>query len=110
MLRLKRKIDDFLLEWKSSKDRLPLIVKGARQVGKTSAIENFAKNNYKYFIEINFALEPEYKTIFDNGFNVDKIISSISLINNDFEFVKGETFIFFDEMQDYKLCYFIKSI
>ena len=100
MPRLKRKIDDFLIEWKNSKDKLPLIVKGARQVGKTDAIENFAKNNYKYFIEINFALEPEYKTIFDNGFNVDKIISNISLINNDFTFVEGETLIFFDEMQD----------
>ena len=100
MTRLKRKIDDFLLEWKNNKDRLPLIVKGARQIGKTDAISNFAKNNYKHFIEINFALEPEYKTIFDNGFNVDKIISNISLINNDFEFVKGETLIFFDEMQD----------
>ncbi len=100
MPRLKRKIDDFLIEWKSNKDRLPLIVKGARQVGKTDAIENFAKNNYKQFIEINFALEPEYKTIFDNGFNVDKIISNISLINNDFVFEKGETLIFFDEMQD----------
>ncbi len=100
MPRLKRKIDDFLLEWKESKDRLPLIVKGARQIGKTDAIENFAKKNYKHFIEINFALEPEYKTIFDNGFNVDKIISNISLINNDFEFVKDETLIFFDEIQD----------
>ena len=100
MSRLRRKIDDFLIEWKGNKDRLPLIVKGARQIGKTDAIENFAKNNYKYFIEINFALEPEYKTIFDNGFNVDKIISNISLINNDFTFVEGETLIFFDEMQD----------
>ena len=100
MPRLKRKIDDFLIEWKNSKDRLPLIVKGARQIGKTDAIENFAKNNYKYFIEINFALEPEYKSIFDDGFNVDKIISNISLINNDFVFEKNETLIFFDEMQD----------
>ncbi len=100
MPRLKRKIDDFLIEWKNSKDRLPLIVKGARQIGKTDAIENFAKNNYKYFIEINFALEAEYKSIFDDGFNVDKIISNISLINNDFVFEKNETLIFFDEMQD----------
>lgn len=40
MARLKRKIDDFLLDWKNNKDRLPLIVKGARQIGKTDAIEN----------------------------------------------------------------------
>jgi hypothetical protein len=100
MSRLKRKIDDFLIEWKNDKDRLPLIVKGARQIGKTDAIENFAKNNYKQFIEINFALQPEFKSIFDNGFNVDKVISNISLINNDFIFIPGETLIFFDEMQD----------
>ena len=100
MHRLQRKIDEFLIDWKNNKDRLPLIVRGARQIGKTDAIENFAKNNYKNFIEINFALEPEYKTIFDNGFNVDKIISNISLINNNYNFIKGETLIFFDEMQD----------
>ena len=100
MQRLKRKIDDFLIEWKNNKDRLPLIVKGARQIGKTDSIENFARNNYKYFIEINFALQPEFKSIFDNGFNVDTIISNISLINNDFVFIPGETLIFFDEMQD----------
>lgn len=100
MPRLKRKIDNFLIEWKNNKDRLPLIVKGARQIGKTDSIENFARNNYKYFIEINFALQPEFKSIFDNGFNVDTIISNISLINNDFVFVPGETLIFFDEMQD----------
>ena len=100
MSRLKRKVDDFLIEWKNNKDRLPLIIKGARQVGKTDAIENFARNNYKYFIEINFALQPEFKSIFDNGFDVDTIISNISIINNNFVFVPRETLIFFDEMQD----------
>ena len=84
MERLRRKIDDFLIEWKQSKDKLPLIIKGARQIGKTDSIENFAKNNYKYFVEINFALQPEYKTIFDNGFDVDVIISNISMINPNF--------------------------
>ena len=49
MSRLRRKIDDFLLEWKNTKDKLPLIVRGARQIGKTDSIENFARNNYKYF-------------------------------------------------------------
>ena len=45
MMRLKRKIDDYLIEWKKSKNRLPLIIKGARQIGKTNAIENFGKKN-----------------------------------------------------------------
>jgi predicted AAA+ superfamily ATPase len=100
MPRLKRKIDDYLVEWKNNSGKLPLIVKGARQIGKTDAIENFAKNNYKYFVEINFSLQPEYKSIFDNGFNVDNIIHNISMINNDFQFISGETLIFFDELQD----------
>ena len=51
MIRLKRKIDDFLIEWKKNKNKLPLIVKGARQIGKTDAIENFAKNNVVESIE-----------------------------------------------------------
>ena len=100
MTRLRRKIDTFLIEWKNDKNKLPLIIKGARQIGKTDAIENFAKNNYKNFVEINFALQPEYKVIFDNGFSVDAIISNISLINTSFVFEPGETIIFFDEMQD----------
>ncbi len=100
MERLTRKIDTYLIEWKKNNDRLPLIVKGARQIGKTKAIEFFAKNNYKSFIEINFALQSQYKSIFDNGFEVDTIIKNISLINPEFEFIAEDTLIFFDEIQD----------
>ena len=66
MSRLKRKIDQYLIDWKNDKDKMPLIIKGARQIGKTNAIRNFGQNNYKSFIEINFVLNPEYKTIFKN--------------------------------------------
>lgn len=100
MERLKRKIDKYLKEWKSNPDRLPLIVKGARQIGKTNAIRNFGKNNYKVFIEINFALNPEFKTIFDRSFNVDEIIKEITLRSPNVEIIPNETLIFFDEMQD----------
>ena len=54
---LKRKIDKFLTDLKADKERLPLIVRGARQIGKTESIRNFAKSNYKNIIEINFELE-----------------------------------------------------
>ena len=64
-MRLKRKVDDYLIEWKNNKNRLPLIIKGARQIGKTDSIRNFGLNHYKSFIEINFVLLPEYKDIFD---------------------------------------------
>ena len=88
------------MEWKKNKNRLPLIVKGARQIGKTDAIENFGKQNYKNLVEINFVLQKQYKKIFDDGFEVDTIIRNISLINPNFVFEPGETLIFFDEFQD----------
>lgn len=100
MERLKRKVDYFLSEWKNKEDKLPLIIKGARQVGKTDAIENFAKNNYENVVEINFVLQKQYKNIFDDGFEVDTIIKNISLINPNFKFVPNKTLIFFDEIQD----------
>ena len=100
MERLRRKTDEFLLKWKSSGDKQPLIIKGARQIGKTEAVEHFARNNYRNVVEINFALQKQYKSIFDDGFEVDTIIRNISLKNPDFEFTAGDTLIFFDEMQD----------
>ena len=104
MERLRRKIDDFLVEWKSNPNRLPLIVKGARQIGKTESIRYFAKNNYKNVIEINFVLQKQFKSIFDECFEVDTIIKNISLINPELQFFPGETLIFFDELQDCVNC------
>ncbi len=101
---LKRKIDKFLIEWKKNKDRKPLIIKGARQIGKTESIRNFAKNNYESVIEINFAIQKQFKSIFDDGFEVDTIIKNISLINPNFEFIPNATLIFFDELQDCSNC------
>ena len=88
------------MSYENSPDKLPLIVKGARQIGKTEAIKYFAKNNYQFVIEINFALQKQYKGIFDDGFEVDTILKNISLINPDFEFIERKTLIFFDEIQD----------
>ncbi|QTQ17192.1 ATP-binding protein [Treponema parvum] len=96
--KLRRKIDDFLINWKQNPDRMPLIIKGARQVGKTSSIEHFAKS-YNHFIEINFISEPQYAKIFISGYSPDNIIKEITLINPAFKFVPNETLIFFDEMQ-----------
>lgn len=100
MERLRRKIDSFLLEWKNNPERMPLIVKGARQIGKTESIRHFAEKHYKHVIEINFALQKKYKDIFDEGFEVDTIIKNISLKNPEFEYKEGETLFFFDEIQD----------
>ena len=100
MERLKRKVDQFLLDWKSNPDRLPLIIKGARQIGKTNAIRFFGENNYKVFIEINFIFQKEMKTIFEHSFNVDEIMKEITLRQPQLEIIPYETLIFFDEMQD----------
>ena len=102
--RLKRKLDQYLIEWKESAGHLPLIVRGARQIGKTEAIEHFAKNNYKYVVEINFILQPEYQQIFADGFGIDRIIQNITFINPDFTLEAHETLIFFDEMQACPSC------
>ena len=102
--RLERKIDKVLVEWKNSTDSLPLIVRGARQVGKTEAIEHFAKANYKYIVEINFILQKEYRDIFADGFDVDTILQNITLINPTLVMKPHETLIFFDEMQACPSC------
>ena len=98
---LKRKIDDYLLEWKKNMDRLPLIIKGARQIGKTESINQFAMDNYKNVVNINFALEPKYKTILSDGYSVEDIIKNISLIDPSKKFIEGDTLIIFDELQEY---------
>lgn len=97
---LKRKLDDFLLEWKHSADRKPLIVKGARQIGKTESIKHFAVN-YENFVNINFVLEKKYKTICEDGYTVQDVIRNISRIDSEKKFIPGETLILFDEIQDY---------
>ena len=61
---LRRKIDEYLKNWKENKDKMPLIIKGARQVGKTASILQFATDNYKHVVAINFVLQQKYKAIF----------------------------------------------
>src|SRR5574344_268125 len=101
---LKRKINDYLLNWKQTPHHMPLIIKGARQIGKTESVRYFAKNNYKHIVEINFTLQKEFRRIFDKGFSVDSIISEITFLNPSLVFVPHETLLFFDELQDCPDC------
>lgn len=96
---LKRKIEDVLLNWKNNPDHKPLIVKGARQIGKTESIRKFGRENYPNVVEINFVLQKKYQSIFSDGYEVDKIIKNISLLNPSLRFVAGQTLLFFDELQ-----------
>lgn len=93
-----------LKNWKQNPDKKPLIVKGARQIGKTESITAFAKSNYKSAVVINFALQIEYRDIFNDGYSVDKIVKNISLLNSDLKFPENDTLIFFDEMQECSAC------
>ena len=101
MLYLKRKIDKYLMEWKSAPGHKPLIVKGARQIGKTESIMHFANANYDSVIYINFVEEPKYKLICEDGYKTDNIIKNISRIDPTKKFKENATLIFFDELQDF---------
>lgn len=96
---LKRKIDKYLTDWKNRPDKKPLIIKGARQIGKTCSVEWFASQNYASVIEINFIEQKKYREIFNDGFEVDAILKNISLLNPELKFIPGNTIFFFDELQ-----------
>lgn len=99
---LKRKVDEFLDNWKKDKDKFPLIISGCRQIGKTESIRNFAERaGYKSFVEINFATEPIYKTIINDGYSVKSITKNISLIDSTKKFIDGNTLVLFDEITEF---------
>ena len=96
---LKRKISDLLYEWKNRPERLPLIVEGARQVGKTTSIRDFAESNYKTVYELNFYINPELSSIFDGPLSSDEILFRLTLSFPEKKAVHGSTLIFLDEIQ-----------
>lgn len=97
----RRKIDDFLIQWKNDPAHKPLIVKGARQIGKTESILHFANEHYDNVIYINFVLETKYTAIVSDGYDVETVIKNISLVNPAFKFIPESTIIIFDEIQEY---------
>ena len=96
---LQRKFYSVLEEWKKSKKNECLLVKGARQIGKSFIIRRFGMDNYKSFIEINFEEKPELKNIFDGNLDVNELIRKISLHLENASFIPGKTLIFLDEIQ-----------
>ncbi len=101
MVYFKRKIDKFLADWKNNHSRKPLIVKGARQIGKTESILHFAHENYENVVYINFVLDKKYTTIVNDGYDVETVIKNITLINPSTKFIPDKTLIVFDEIQEY---------
>ena len=88
-----------LLEWKSDPERKPLILRGARQVGKTWLMKEFGKSQYTNFVYFNFDEDDALKSIFTTNKNPDRIIELLSLIAGE-KILPGETLIIFDEIQE----------
>ncbi|MCL2761911.1 MAG: AAA family ATPase [Treponema sp.] len=95
----KRNVDKTLFEWSRERppDRKPLLLRGARQVGKSSALRQLGKQ-FKYFIEINFDENKEVKSFFDTSLSPQKICEQLSLYYH-VPIIPGETLLFFDEIQ-----------
>ena len=96
---LKRKVYSQLLEWKNSTNKKCLIIKGARQVGKTYLVRAFGEAEYESFIEINFFRQPELKQIFNAGLSGEEIYKKMTASIPGVKMIPGKTLIFLDEIQ-----------
>lgn len=94
---MKRRIEAGLLNWKNQKDRKPLIVYGARQVGKTYSIISFGKNNYADYAYFNFEANEELKSIFDRNLEPSRIVLELGAVLG--RRISEHTLIIFDEIQ-----------
>ena len=97
---LKRRISDILAKWKAKPNHMPLVIMGIRQCGKTFIAQQFANENYKHVVYINFFKEEQRKTAFYGSKDVDNIIVLLSAQMRDAKFVPGETCIILDEIQE----------
>lgn len=96
-MQLKRNIDEILLNWKKSNLRKPLLLRGARQVGKSTSVRTFGKQ-FEYILEVNFETEKEIHVFFEGNINVSGICEKLSVYFNT-PIEAGKTLLFFDEIQ-----------
>ncbi|MEG1648708.1 MAG: AAA family ATPase [Rikenellaceae bacterium] len=94
---IKRLIDVSLQEWAASSDRKTLMLRGARQVGKSSAVRQLGKQ-FKYFVEVNFDENEDVKALFEKSLSPQEICRQLSFLY-DTPIIPGETLLFFDEIQ-----------
>lgn len=95
---MKRQLEDALIQWKTSKQRSPLLLRGARQVGKTYLVEAFGKQHFDEIIVINFEKKPEYQSCFST-FEAKEILQKISVYQGK-TIHAGKTLLFLDEIQE----------
>ena len=96
---LKREISEKLISWKNQKKKKALCIIGARQIGKTTIIREFAKEQYEYFIEINFILDKGAEKIFEGKLDANTIIENLTAFKMQ-KLEPGKTLIFLDEIQE----------
>ena len=94
----KRLIDKYLLEWASRNNHKPLLLRGARQVGKSTAVQELSKK-FDSFVEINFEKQPKYKALFKDDLDVKRIVPQISAMYGT-SIKPGKTLLFLDEIQE----------
>lgn len=99
VVHLKRNAIEDLIKWKSSEERKPMVLKGARQVGKTWLMKEFGQNYYESFVYFNFDEEDDLKSIFETNKNPHSIIELFSMIAGK-KILPHETLIIFDEIQE----------
>jgi predicted AAA+ superfamily ATPase len=95
---MERKITAKLLEWKNDPNRKPLLICGARQVGKTYVALQFGRTNYKNVAYFNFEFTKSASKIFENDLDTKRIINSLSALCG-IDILENETLIIFDEVQ-----------
>ena len=96
---LKRKISKRLEYWASNKQKKCLIVQGARQTGKTFAIERFAEEKYEEYVEINFKETPSAAEVFSGDITVENMVMALRFRFPDKKIIPSKTLIFLDEIQ-----------
>ena len=96
---MKRNAIDALIRWKSSEERKPMVLKGARQVGKTWLMKEFGQSCYQHMVYFNFDEEDELKSIFEANKNPQRIIELLSMIASE-KILPSKTLVIFDEIQE----------
>ncbi|MDR0523155.1 MAG: AAA family ATPase [Candidatus Methanoplasma sp.] len=96
---MKRKMTDVLNGWRSDPNRVCLLVEGARQVGKTYTIDEFARSGYRHYAHLDFVANPEYASIFKGSLEARDLLNKISGYFPSFRAEKGESILFLDEIQ-----------
>ena len=94
----KRFIDNYLSDWAKRKVHKPILLRGARQVGKSTAVRHLGEK-FKYFVEINLEKQPDYKTLFKQDLDVKRIVPQMAAMYGT-PIVPGETLLFIDEIQE----------